>query len=152
MGRKKLAMQKIANPHSRQVTFTKRKDGIIKKASELSILCGANVGLIMFSPKGRLITFANGRRLLLSKYQFKRLEFMFILSGFRVRRFILLMFYLVCLRIEDVLIHWVVQAGELTGQGYVFFLCFIGFLLMFGAEILLIIIVSSLFLILFFFA
>ncbi|WJZ99515.1 hypothetical protein VitviT2T_017953 [Vitis vinifera] len=62
MGRKKLVMQKLGNPSSRQVTFTKRKDGIVKKATELSILCGADVGLIMFSPKGRSITFASGGR------------------------------------------------------------------------------------------
>ncbi|XP_059596959.1 MADS-box protein SOC1-like isoform X1 [Vitis vinifera] len=55
-------MQKLGNPSSRQVTFTKRKDGIVKKATELSILCGADVGLIMFSPKGRSITFASGGR------------------------------------------------------------------------------------------
>lgn len=73
-------MQKLGNPSSRQVTFTKRKDGIVKKATELSILCGADVGLIMFSPKGRSITFASGGRLI-SKYQYKRLGFMFFLLG-----------------------------------------------------------------------
>ncbi|XP_051115141.1 agamous-like MADS-box protein AGL104 [Andrographis paniculata] len=58
MGRKKLAMKRIENPTARQVTYMKRKDGIIKKASELSILCDTDVGLIMFSPAGRLSTFA----------------------------------------------------------------------------------------------
>ncbi|KAL0328056.1 UNVERIFIED_CONTAM: Agamous-like MADS-box protein [Sesamum calycinum] len=62
MGRKKLAMRRIENPTSRQVTYTKRKDGIVKKANELSVLCDTDVALIMFSPTGRLTSFAsNGR-------------------------------------------------------------------------------------------
>ncbi|KAG8364616.1 hypothetical protein BUALT_Bualt18G0016000 [Buddleja alternifolia] len=62
MGRKKLAMRRIENPTSRQVTYAKRKDGIVKKASELSVLCDTDVALIMFSPAGRLTNFAsNGR-------------------------------------------------------------------------------------------
>ncbi|KAI3465648.1 hypothetical protein Pfo_022311 [Paulownia fortunei] len=62
MGRKKLAMRRIENPTSRQVTYAKRKDGIVKKANELSVLCDTDVALIMFSPSGRLTSFAsNGR-------------------------------------------------------------------------------------------
>ncbi|XP_020549788.1 agamous-like MADS-box protein AGL104 [Sesamum indicum] len=62
MGRKKLAMRRIENPTSRQVTYAKRKDGIVKKANELSVLCDTDVALIMFSPTGRLTSFAsNGR-------------------------------------------------------------------------------------------
>ncbi|XP_057787211.1 agamous-like MADS-box protein AGL104 [Salvia miltiorrhiza] len=62
MGRKKLAMRRIDNPTSRQLTYTKRKDGIVKKAGELSVLCDTDVALIMFSPSGRLTSFAsNGR-------------------------------------------------------------------------------------------
>ncbi|KAL0405572.1 UNVERIFIED_CONTAM: Agamous-like MADS-box protein, partial [Sesamum latifolium] len=59
MGRKKLAMRRIENPTSRQVTYAKRKDGIIKKAKELSVLCDTDVALIMFSPTGRLTSFAS---------------------------------------------------------------------------------------------
>ncbi|GFP93781.1 mads-box transcription factor 57 [Phtheirospermum japonicum] len=63
MGRKKLAMRRIENSAARQATFTKRKDGIIKKAKELSVLCDTDVALIMFSPIGRLTSFAsNGSR------------------------------------------------------------------------------------------
>ncbi|XP_059450876.1 agamous-like MADS-box protein AGL104 [Corylus avellana] len=62
MVRKKLLMKKIDNPSSRQVTYSKRRDGIVKKATELSVLCGTDVGLLMFSPTGRLTCFAsNGR-------------------------------------------------------------------------------------------
>ncbi|XP_012830478.1 PREDICTED: MADS-box protein SOC1-like isoform X1 [Erythranthe guttata] len=59
MGRKKLAMRRIENPTSRQVTYAKRKDGIVKKANELSVLCDTDVALIMFSPTGRLTSFAS---------------------------------------------------------------------------------------------
>ncbi|KAL8511148.1 hypothetical protein ACS0TY_017827 [Phlomoides rotata] len=59
MGRKKLALRKIESSTSRQVTYAKRKEGIIKKANELSVLCDTDVALIMFSPSGRLTAFAS---------------------------------------------------------------------------------------------
>ncbi|CAA0837115.1 AGAMOUS-like 104 [Striga hermonthica] len=59
MGRKKLAMRRIENAAARQVTYAKRKDGIVKKAKELSVLCDTDVALIMFSPTGRLTTFSS---------------------------------------------------------------------------------------------
>ncbi|XP_073279910.1 agamous-like MADS-box protein AGL104 [Primulina huaijiensis] len=62
MGRKKLAMRRIENATTRQLTYGKRKDGILKKASELSVLCDTDVAVVMFSPTGKLTTFAsNGR-------------------------------------------------------------------------------------------
>ncbi|XP_047965016.1 agamous-like MADS-box protein AGL104 [Salvia hispanica] len=62
MGRKKLSMRLIENPTSRQLTYNKRKEGIIKKAGELAVLCDTDVALIMFAPSGRLASFAsNGR-------------------------------------------------------------------------------------------
>ncbi len=42
-----------------QVTFSKRKLGLIKKAYELSVLCGCEVGLIIFSPSGKLYQYAS---------------------------------------------------------------------------------------------
>lgn len=42
-----------------QVTFSKRKFGLIKKAYELSVLCGCDVGLILFSPTGKLYQYAS---------------------------------------------------------------------------------------------
>ncbi|KAL6553580.1 hypothetical protein OROGR_007422 [Orobanche gracilis] len=59
MGRKKLPMRRIENAAARQVTYAKRRDGIVKKAKELSVLCDTDVALIMFSPTGRLTTFAS---------------------------------------------------------------------------------------------
>uniref|UniRef100_A0A0D6QVA0 MADS-box domain-containing protein n=1 Tax=Araucaria cunninghamii TaxID=56994 RepID=A0A0D6QVA0_ARACU len=58
-GRGKIHMKRIANPVSRQVTFSKRKAGLLKKAHELSILCDAEIGLIIFSPSGKLYDFGS---------------------------------------------------------------------------------------------
>ncbi|KAK9231455.1 hypothetical protein WN943_021689 [Citrus x changshan-huyou] len=64
MGRGKIVIQKINNSTSRQVTFSKRRKGLIKKAKELSILCDAEVGLAIFSSTAKLYEFANTRRLM----------------------------------------------------------------------------------------
>ena len=40
----------LSNP---QVTFTKRKNGLMKKAMELSVLCGAEIALIVFNTNGK---------------------------------------------------------------------------------------------------
>lgn len=52
-------MKRIENATSRQVTFSKRRNGLLKKAFELSVLCDAEVSLIIFSPKGKLYEFAS---------------------------------------------------------------------------------------------
>ncbi|KAK3403813.1 hypothetical protein EUGRSUZ_K00198 [Eucalyptus grandis] len=44
---------------SRQVTFSKRRNGLLKKAYELSVLCDAEVAVIIFSQKGRLYKFSS---------------------------------------------------------------------------------------------
>ncbi|CAK9194363.1 unnamed protein product [Sphagnum troendelagicum] len=59
MGRVKLEIKKIENPTNRQVTYSKRRNGLIKKAYELSVLCDIDVGLIMFSPSGKLTQYCN---------------------------------------------------------------------------------------------
>lgn len=52
-------MKKIENDTSRQVTFSKRRNGMLKKAYELSVLCDAEVAVIIFSQKGRLYEFSS---------------------------------------------------------------------------------------------
>ncbi|KAG7943508.1 hypothetical protein I3843_15G043500 [Carya illinoinensis] len=61
MGRVKLQIKRIENTTNRQVTFSKRRNGLIKKAYELSVLCDIDVALIMFSPSGRLSHFAGNK-------------------------------------------------------------------------------------------
>lgn len=63
MGRVKLQIKRIENNTNRQVTFSKRRNGLIKKAYELSILCDIDIALIMFSPSGRLSHFSGKRRI-----------------------------------------------------------------------------------------
>lgn len=62
MGRVKLQIKRIENNTNRQVTFSKRRNGLIKKAYELSVLCDIDIALIMFSPSGRLSHFSGHRR------------------------------------------------------------------------------------------
>uniref|UniRef100_A0A0E0CR15 MADS-box domain-containing protein n=1 Tax=Oryza meridionalis TaxID=40149 RepID=A0A0E0CR15_9ORYZ len=59
MGRGKIVIRRIDNSTSRQVTFSKRRNGLLKKAKELSILCDAEVGLVVFSSTGRLYEFSS---------------------------------------------------------------------------------------------
>lgn len=61
MGRGKIVIRRIDNSTSRQVTFSKRRSGLLKKARELSILCDAEVGLIIFSSTGKLYDYSNTR-------------------------------------------------------------------------------------------
>lgn len=64
MVRGKTQMKRIENATSRQVTFSKRRNGLLKKAFELSVLCDAEVSLIIFSPKGKLYEFASSKYVL----------------------------------------------------------------------------------------
>ncbi|RVX01119.1 Agamous-like MADS-box protein AGL14 [Vitis vinifera] len=61
MVRGKTQMRRIENATSRQVTFSKRRNGLFKKAFELSVLCDAEVALIIFSPRGKLYEFSSSR-------------------------------------------------------------------------------------------
>ncbi|XP_075506967.1 agamous-like MADS-box protein AP1 [Primulina tabacum] len=58
MGRGKVEMKRIENKINRQVTFSKRRGGLLKKANEISVLCDAEVALIVFSHKGKLFEYA----------------------------------------------------------------------------------------------
>ncbi|KAL0326401.1 UNVERIFIED_CONTAM: Agamous-like MADS-box protein [Sesamum radiatum] len=58
MARGKIQMKRIENPVHRQVTFCKRRAGLLKKAKELSVLCDAEIGLFIFSAHGKLYELA----------------------------------------------------------------------------------------------
>ncbi|KAL0844924.1 hypothetical protein Bca101_018170 [Brassica carinata] len=59
MVRGKIEIKKIENRTSRQITFSKRRNGLFKKAHELSVLCDAQVAAIVFSQSGRLFEFSS---------------------------------------------------------------------------------------------
>ncbi|XP_024970051.1 MADS-box transcription factor 27-like isoform X6 [Cynara cardunculus var. scolymus] len=59
MGRGKIVIRRIDNSTSRQVTFSKRRNGLLKKAKELAILCDADVGVVIFSSTGKLHEFSS---------------------------------------------------------------------------------------------
>lgn len=61
MAREKIKIRKIDNITARQVTFSKRRRGIFKKAEELSVLCDADIALIIFSATGKLFDFSTSR-------------------------------------------------------------------------------------------
>ncbi|KAF7809020.1 40S ribosomal protein S8-like [Senna tora] len=58
MGRGRVQLKRIENKINRQVTFSKRRNGLFKKAHEISVLCDAEVALIVFSHKGKLFEYA----------------------------------------------------------------------------------------------
>uniref|UniRef100_A0A0D6QT66 MADS-box domain-containing protein n=1 Tax=Araucaria cunninghamii TaxID=56994 RepID=A0A0D6QT66_ARACU len=63
-------MRRIVNPIRSQVTFSKRKGGLLKKACELSVLCDVEIALFIFSPTGKLYEFGNPSvRRTLGRYQ-----------------------------------------------------------------------------------
>ncbi|XP_065622621.1 MADS-box protein JOINTLESS isoform X3 [Quercus suber] len=59
MTRKKIQIKKIDNTTARQVTFSKRRRGLFKKACELSTLCDAEIAVIVFSATGKLFDYAS---------------------------------------------------------------------------------------------
>ena len=62
MGRGRVELKRIENKINRQVTFAKRRNGLLKKAYELSVLCDAEVALIVFSNRGKLYEFCSTQR------------------------------------------------------------------------------------------
>ncbi|KAG7970331.1 hypothetical protein I3843_07G078300 [Carya illinoinensis] len=66
MTSKKIQMKRIDNTTARQVTFSERRKCIFKKALELSTLCEAEIGLIVFRATGKLFDYGSPRFLSLS--------------------------------------------------------------------------------------
>ncbi|XP_057961746.1 agamous-like MADS-box protein MADS2 isoform X10 [Malania oleifera] len=71
MGRGKVVLKRIENTINRQVTFAKRRNGLLKKAYELCILCDAEVALIIFSNRGKIYEFCSSSSMAktIEKYQ-----------------------------------------------------------------------------------
>ncbi|GFP83157.1 mads-box protein defh21 [Phtheirospermum japonicum] len=79
MGRGKIEVKRIENNTSRQVTFLKRRAGLMKKTHELSVLCDAQIGLIVFSNKGKLTEYCTPplRLLINSIFSFSSIIYIF---------------------------------------------------------------------------
>ncbi|URE32190.1 SRF-type transcription factor (DNA-binding and dimerization domain) [Musa troglodytarum] len=60
--RGRVELRRIEDRTSRQVCFSKRRSGLFKKAYELSVLCDAEVALLVFSPAGKLYEFSSVSR------------------------------------------------------------------------------------------
>ncbi|XP_022732921.1 agamous-like MADS-box protein AGL9 homolog [Durio zibethinus] len=71
MGRGRVELKRIENKINRQVTFAKRRNGLLKKAYELSVLCDAEIALIIFSNRGKLYEFCSSSSTIktLERYQ-----------------------------------------------------------------------------------
>ncbi|KXN64985.1 myocyte enhancer factor 2D, partial [Conidiobolus coronatus NRRL 28638] len=69
MGRKKIQIQYIPDTRGRQVTFNKRKAGLLKKCGELSVLTGSHAVIIIFDERDDLHLFGSSDpRILVQKY------------------------------------------------------------------------------------
>ncbi|CAF1707030.1 BnaC03g49240D [Brassica napus] len=60
MGRRKVQIKRIENKSSRQVTFCKRRNGLIEKARQLSVLCESSVAVLVVSAIGKLYNSSSG--------------------------------------------------------------------------------------------
>lgn len=56
-GRRKIEIKKIENKDSMYTTFTKRRNGLFRKARKLAALSGADIAAIVFSPKDKLYAY-----------------------------------------------------------------------------------------------
>ncbi|KAL9271120.1 Agamous-like MADS-box protein AGL65-like protein, partial [Drosera capensis] len=65
MGRVKLKIKRLESSNNRQITYSKRRTGIVKKAKELAILCDIDLVLLMFSPTEKPTLFVGERSILM---------------------------------------------------------------------------------------
>ncbi|KAI3737433.1 hypothetical protein L2E82_27435 [Cichorium intybus] len=75
MGKGRLELKRIENKINRQVTFAKRRNGLLKKAYELSVLCDAEVALIVFSTRGKLYEFSSTSSMLKTLERYEKCSF-----------------------------------------------------------------------------
>ncbi|AAG29217.1 DNA-binding protein, putative [Arabidopsis thaliana] len=77
MGRGRVELKRIENKINRQVTFSKRRTGLLKKAQEISVLCDAEVSLIVFSHKGKLFEYSSESCIPIILIKFRKKLFIF---------------------------------------------------------------------------
>jgi hypothetical protein len=99
MGRGRVQLKRIENKINRQVTFSKRRTGLLKKAHEISVLCDAEVALIVFSHKGKLFEYSTNAWYVLNSpllyilYPYILIRFFFISLFFFFHLGLLLFFF-----------------------------------------------------------
>ena len=59
MGRRKIRIERIKDERNRQVTFTKRKNGLMKKAMELSVLCDCDIALVIVNSNNKAFQYSS---------------------------------------------------------------------------------------------
>ncbi|KAF8089295.1 hypothetical protein N665_0510s0010 [Sinapis alba] len=76
MGRRKVEIKRIEKKSSRQVTFSKRRNGLIEKARQLSILCESSVAVIVVSATGKLYNSSSGDNMskIIHRYQIQQAD------------------------------------------------------------------------------
>ncbi|CAH8391142.1 unnamed protein product [Eruca vesicaria subsp. sativa] len=76
MGRRKVEIKRIENKSSRQVTFSKRRNGLIEKARQLSVLCESSVAVLVVSATGKLYNSSSGDNMskIIDRYQIQRAD------------------------------------------------------------------------------
>ncbi|CAG7871664.1 unnamed protein product [Brassica rapa] len=76
MGRKKVEIKRIENKSSRQVTFCKRRNGLIEKARQLSVLCESSVAVFVVSATGKLYNSSSGDNLskIIDRYKIQQAD------------------------------------------------------------------------------
>lgn len=60
LGRRRIRIEKIENKKKRSVTFSKRRYGLFKKESELSMLCDSPNATVVFSPDDETCVYSIG--------------------------------------------------------------------------------------------
>ncbi|ESQ31367.1 hypothetical protein EUTSA_v10004949mg [Eutrema salsugineum] len=76
MGRRKVEIKRIENKSSRQVSFCKRRNGLMEKARQLSILCDSSVALLIVSSTGKLYSSSSGDSMakILKRYEIQHAD------------------------------------------------------------------------------
>ncbi|KMZ59126.1 Floral homeotic protein APETALA 1 [Zostera marina] len=71
MGRGRVQLKRIENKINRQVTFSKRRSGLLKKAHEISVLCDVQLAVAIFSTKGKLSEYSTDSNManILERYE-----------------------------------------------------------------------------------
>lgn len=77
---KKIEMKKIQNNTKCQVTYSKRRTSLIRKAEEIAYSCNVDVAFLAFSPSGRISQFSSQRSFYIYILYFSRnfLTFLFL--------------------------------------------------------------------------